>query len=485
MIDIKLEELCAYQLSELVNNKKIKPTDIITYFKKRIEDKNKYINAFVYTKFDDAYKKAKELEKKLNNDEYCGPFAGVPFALKDFLPSKKGWTNSHGGVKCLITEDLVDGVFCKAMEEAGGIAIGKCNSPAYGFRGTTDNKLYGPTSTPFNLEYNSGGSSGGSAAAVAAGLVLIAEGGDAGGSIRIPASCCNLYGFKAGIGTLPNVCRPDAYSTTHPYCFSGGLTKSVKDAVILLEYMSKYDSRDPMCLPFKRNYLEEYLKPLSNIKIAYTDDFNIFETDKEVNKVIINALNIFKKAGITVEKVKFNLKHSALEIAEEWCKGITVDCAIELNNLKKDGIDLLNEYKEDFPEEFIYYKNLCDKLTIDDLYKFNLVRTNILDEFENIFEKYDFIISPILCIKGVKNSLDRNTKGPVSINGKKVEPLIGWTQTFLANFTGNPSASIPAGFIDDLPIGMQIIGKRYHDIDVLKLSQIYEKLNPWINKYPY
>ena len=485
MIDIKLEELCAYQLGELVNNKKIKPTDIVTYFKKRIENKNKYINAFVYTKFDDAYKKAEELEKKLNNGEYCGPFAGVPFALKDFLPSKKGWTNSHGGVKCLITEDSGDGVFCKAMEEAGGIAIGKCNSPSYGFRGTTDNKLYGPTSTPFNLEYNSGGSSGGSAAAVAAGLVLIAEGGDAGGSIRIPASCCNLYGFKAGIGTLPNVCRPDAYSTTHPYCFSGGLTKSVKDAVILLEYMSKYDSRDPMCLPFKRNYLEEYLKPLSKIKIAYTDDFNIFETDKEVNKVIINALNIFKKAGITVEKVKFNLKHSALEIAEEWCKGITVDCAIELNNLKKDGIDLLNEHKEDFPDEFIYYKNLCDKLTIDDLYKFNLVRTDILDEFENIFEKYDFIISPTLCIKGVKNSLDRNTKGPVSINGKKVEPLIGWTQTFLANFTGNPSASIPAGFIDDLPIGMQIIGKRYHDIDVLKLSKIYEKLNPWINKYPY
>ena len=420
MIDIKLEELCAYQLGELVNNKKIKPTDIVTYFKKRIENKNKYINAFVYTKFDDAYKKAEELEKKLNNGEYCGPFAGVPFALKDFLPSKKGWTNSHGGVKCLITEDSGDGVFCKAMEEAGGIAIGKCNSPSYGFRGTTDNKLYGPTSTPFNLEYNSGGSSGGSAAAVAAGLVLIAEGGDAGGSIRIPASCCNLYGFKAGIGTLPNVCRPDAYSTTHPYCFSGGLTKSVKDAVILLEYMSKYDSRDPMCLPFKRNYLEEYLKPLSKIKIAYTDDFDIFETDKEVNKVIINALNIFKKAGITVEKVKFNLKHSALEIAEEWCKGITVDCAIELNNLKKDGIDLLNEHKEDFPDEFIYYKNLCDKLTIDDLYKFNLVRTDILDEFENIFEKYDFIISPTLCIKGVKNSLDRNTKGPVSINGKKL-----------------------------------------------------------------
>lgn len=484
-MNIKLEELCAYQLGELVNDKKIKPTDIITYFKKRIENKNKYINAFVYTKFDDAYKRAEELEKKLSNNEYCGPFAGVPFALKDFLPSKKGWTNSHGGIKCLITTDLDDGIFCKAMEEAGGIAIGKCNAPAYGFRGTTDNKLYGPTSTPYNLSYNAGGSSGGSAAAVAAGLVLIAEGGDAGGSIRIPASCCNLYGFKAGIGTLPNVCRPDAYSTTHPYCFSGGLTKCVKDSVILLSYMSKYNSRDPMCIPFKRNYLEEYYKPLSSIKIAYTDDFNIFETDKEVNKIIFNALDTFKRIGIIVDKVNFSFKHSALEMAKEWCKGITVDCAIDLNNYKKIGNDLLKEHEKDFPDEFIFYKKLCDKLTIDDLYKFNLVRTDVLDQFENIFDKYDFIISPVLCVKGIKNSADKNTKGPSNINGKEVEPLIGWTQTFLANFTGNPAASIPAGFIDDLPIGMQIIGKRYHDIDVLKLSKLYENLNPWINKYLY
>ena len=484
-MNYQLEKLCAYELGEMVNNHLITPTEVIKYFEDRILKYNKDINAFVYTRFDSAYEQAKKLEEKLSKNIYCGPFAGVPFALKDFLPSKEGWTNSHGGVRCLIAEDTYTGTFCKAMEDAGGIAVGKCNAPAYGFRGTTDNKLYGPTSTPFNLNYNSGGSSGGSAAAVAKGLVLIAEGGDAGGSIRIPASCCNLYGFKAGIGTLPNVCRPDAYSTTHPYCFAGGLTKCVKDSVILLSYMNKYNSRDPMSYPCNTDWLHEYNQPINNLKIAYTEDFNLFPVDENVKGLFNEAIKVLRNAGYDVEPVSFNFKHTALDMAEQWCRGITIDCAIELNNLKKDGTDLLAKYKDDFPEEFIHYKNVCDRLTISDLYKFNLVRTDVLDQFENIFDKYDLILSPTLCVPGIKNTLDRNTKGPEEINGVKVEQLIGWTQTFLANFTGNPAASIPIGFIDRLPVGMQIIGKRHRDVDVLKLSSISEKLLPWINKYPY
>lgn len=478
---IALETLCAYELGEMVNKRAISPTEVLKYFENRIKTKDT-VNAFVYTKFDEAYKRANELEKRLAKGEYCGPFAGVPFALKDFLPSKKGWTHSHGGVKCLIKEDEYTGTFCKAMEEAGGIAVGKCNAPAYGFRGTTDNKLYGPTSTPYNLKYNAGGSSGGSAAAVALGLVLIAEGGDAGGSIRIPAAFCNLYGFKAGIGTLPNVCRPDAYSTTHPYCFSGGLTKCVKDSAILLKYMAKYDPKDPFSLPQNIDYEKEFDKPFKDLKIAYTDNFNLFSVDPTVVLVVRHAVQMFSYFGATIEYPKFHFKHSALELAEEWCKGITVDCAIELNNNK---IDLLKEHRDDFPDEFIEYKEKCDKMTINDLYKFNLARTDVLDNFEDVFKDYDFIISPTVCVDGIRNSNDRNTKGPDEINGQKTEQLIGWTETFLANFTGNPAASIPAGFAHSLPVGMQIIGKRHHDIEVLQLSNMFEKINPWINKYPY
>ena len=482
----KLECLSAAEIGRLVNAGKLKPTEILKYFEKRIIERNPSINAFVYTKFDEAYKEAGKLEEKLSKGEYCGPFAGVPFALKDFLPSKKGWTHSMGGVKCLIKEDEYTGTFCEAMEKAGAIAVGKCNAPSYGFRGTTDNKLYGATSTPFDLEYNAGGSSGGSAAAVADGLVPIAEGGDAGGSIRIPAACCNLFGFKAGVGTIIEKVRPDGYSITHPYCHGGAECKTVEDAAILLNLMSGYDPRDPNSYERQLtiDYQEEIKKIIPNLKIGFTKNFDIFEVESEVADKVEKAVQLFKQYGATIDEIHFHFNHSSNEFAEQWCKGITIDCAIECNQDKAKGLDYLTEHKADFPQEFIYWKNVCDKLTIEDLYKFNLARTDVLDNFEDQFEKYDLIISPVLCCLPVKNSNDGNTKGPKVLNGHPIEQLIGWTQTFLVNFVGYPAASVPAGLSKSgLPIGMQIIGKRHHDEDVLIASRMFEKIADWKEYY--
>ena len=168
----RLEYLSAAELGRAVKAGRLSPTQAVDYFARRIEERNPSINAFVYTKFEEARAAARALEARLARGEDPGPFAGVPFALKDFLPSKRGWTNSHGGVAALIRTDPFDSEFTRAMEAAGGVALGKTNAPAFAFRGTCDNKLYGPTSTPFDTRYNSGGSSGGSAAAVADGLII-------------------------------------------------------------------------------------------------------------------------------------------------------------------------------------------------------------------------------------------------------------------------------------------------------------------------
>ena len=213
---MELERLSAAELGRLIRAGHVTPTEAVSFFAARIERRNPSLNAFVYTRIEDALQAAKQLEQRLHDGEDPGPFAGVPFALKDFLPSKRGWTNSHGGVRSLIREDPFDSEFCRAMELAGGVALGKTNAPAFAFRGTCDNKLYGPTSTPFDVRYNSGGSSGGSAAAVADGMIPIAEGSDGGGSIRIPAAWCGCFGFKASVGTIPSICRPDGWTATHP-----------------------------------------------------------------------------------------------------------------------------------------------------------------------------------------------------------------------------------------------------------------------------
>lgn len=484
--NLKLETLTALEISNLAKNKELKPSEIIDYFISRIEERNDSINAFVYTKFDYAKNQAKKLEKEImhgNCDDMM--FVSVPFALKDFLDSKKGWTNSHGGVKCLIREDVESSQFCLAMEENGGVAIGKTNAPSYGFRGTCDNKLYGPTKNPFNTKYNSGGSSGGSAASICDGLVPIAQGTDGGGSIRIPASWCNLFGFKPSVCSIPSIARPDAWAATHPYCFDFGLTKDVSDACALLNIMEVYNPKDPLSTPRSNiDYLKEAQKSIKGLKIAYTDDYDLFPVDEEVKKTVRESAYALKDCGATIEDVKFTFAKSVNEYADMWCKSISFDSTIEISEMKKQGFDIIKNHSSDLPKEFIYYYNKVKNDTIYDVYEFNKIRTELYDIQTELFSKYDILISPTTVCLPVKNANNNNTLGPRIVNGIKLDRIIGYCMTYFSNFTGNPSASIPCGLSkNNLPIGMQIIGRRFDNLSVLKTSMAYEKIRPWKDYY--
>ena len=484
---MELEKLSGVKLGSMVKRGDIAPSEVIDYFFNRIEKRNPSINAFVYTKYDDAINEAKKLEDKLARHEEVGPLAGVPIGLKDFLPSKKGWTNSHGGVKALIMEDACDSVFYASARRAGAIAVGKTNAPAFGFRGTCDNKLYGPTCNPFNTKYNSGGSSGGTAAAVADGLITMGEGGDGGGSIRIPASWCNLFGFKASVGSVPSVCRPDGWTATHPYCTNGVLTRNVTDSATIMEYMCYYDSRDPLSLNHGfRKFTDLMKKDIKDWKIAYTPDYGIFPVEREAREIVEKAAYSFTLAGAKVERVPFKFNHTFNEYAELWCKSISIDTAIDMENWKKAGLDLVKDHRDELPEEFIYWNEQALKSGIMDYRYFNDLRTEILDAFEDVFDNYDLILSPVTICPPVLNAANGDTKGPEEVNGVKVEPLIGFCETFFSNFTGNPAASIPAGFTKEgLPVGLQIIGKKFRDEDVLAASYTYERINPWKYDIPY
>jgi len=481
-----LEEYSAAELGKEIGEGRLNPEEVIEYFIKRIERLNPEINAFTYTKFDYARAEAKKLKQRIASGEKVGPFAGVPFGLKDFLPSKKGWTASHGGVASRITVDEIDGEFCKAMEKAGGIALGKTNAPAYGFSGTCDNKMYGPTHNPFDLTRNSGGSSGGSAAAVASGMLLISEGGDAGGSIRIPAAWNNLFGFKASAGLIPSVIRPDSWSATHPYCCAGGLTKTVEDAAILLNYMAYHDPRDPVSVPFTHeDFLVEMKRSLRGKKIGFTKDFGLFPVEKEIVDKMMGAIETLRKDGIEIEEVPFRFKHSAAEIVDMWCYSLSFDSAIEFDLLKEQGIDFLKDHRDEVSEAFATYVERVNSVGKKELYEFNLIRTEILDAFEDAFEKYDLILSPVsLCLPAFNGKEKGTTMGPSQIDGTPIDPLVGFSTTFLVNFVGYPAASTPIGLSKDgLPIGMQIIGPRFKDGLVLALAKKIEDLLPWREHY--
>lgn len=483
---MKLETLSATELGRLINRKEASPTETIEYFIERIKTRNASINAFTYTKFEDALHEAKLLEERLAKGEDCGPLAGVPIALKDFLPSKKGWTNSHGGVKSLIAIDPEDSAFYAAAHRAGAIAIGKTNAPAFAFRGTTDNVMYGPTSTPFKPGYNSGGSSGGSAAAVADGMILIGEGSDGGGSIRIPASWCGCFGYKNSIGTVPQVNRPDGWSASHPYCFNGAVTKTVEDSAIMLNYMQGYDPRDPHSVPLpKRDFTELMKKDIKGMRIGFTADFGIFTVDEEVRQIVRDAAMLMEKAGVKVEPAEFHFARTQNEYAEMWCRSICFDTATDMELWKQKGFDLIRDHRDEIPEEFIYWNEKITHGSVMDLRMLNEWRTEILDAQEEVFKDFDIILSPVTVCPPVKNRTDHNTKGPDTVSGQKTEPLIGFCETFFENFTGNPAASIPAGLTKDgLPVGLQIIGRKFRDEDVFAAAHTYEQINPWSYDIP-
>ena len=157
----------------------------------------------------------------------------MPTAIKDLFDFKPGWPSTYGGIPAL-KDNVTDFAcpWCERIERAGAIVIGKTNSPVMGYRGTCDNYLFGPTRNPFDAAKNSGGSSGGSAAAVADGMLPFAEGTDGGGSVRIPAAWCNVYGFKQSFGRAPFVARPNAFLGTNPFLFEGIISRTVEDAAI-------------------------------------------------------------------------------------------------------------------------------------------------------------------------------------------------------------------------------------------------------------
>jgi amidase/aspartyl-tRNA(Asn)/glutamyl-tRNA(Gln) amidotransferase subunit A len=369
------------------------------------------------------------------------------------------------------------------MEAAGAILVGKTNAPVMGLRGITDNYLFGPTRNPFDVTRNPGGSSGGSAAAVADGLVPIAEGTDAGGSIRIPAAWCNLYGYKASYGRVPFTGRPNTFASTTPFIFEGTLTRTVEDAAIGLQVMAGPDARDPFSLLDTPDFSAAVSRPIKGWRIAYSPDFDVFPVESSVAGAVGAAVRAFEEAGASVEEVRVGIKRSQRELSDLWSRLMMPLNISVLEGLKADGVDLMRDHPEDLPPEYRRWIEVGYGLSAMDVWNDQIARTEVYDAIESVLQNYDLLVTPTLACLPVKNAGDGNTVGPSRINGEEVDPLIGWCLTYLTNFSGHPSASIPAGLVEGLPVGMQIIGRRGADIEVLAASAAFERVRPWTEAY--
>ncbi|OLB84508.1 MAG: amidase [Chloroflexi bacterium] len=474
----------AAELARRIRSRELSPVELMTSTIKRIEQRNPSLNAFVFTDFDQAMERARAAESAVTSGATLGPLHGVPTAMKDLFDFKPGWPSTFGGIRTL--RDQVIDAYCpysERMERAGAILVGKTNAPIMGLRGIADNYLFGPTHNPFDLSRNPGGSSGGSAAAVADGLVSIAEGTDAGGSIRIPAAWCNVYGYRASYGRVAYTGRPNAFASLNPFVFEGTLTRTVEDAAIGLQILAGPDSRDPFSLTSTPDFTAALAHSLSGAKVAFSPDFDVYPIESAVAGVVAEATRGFVDAGATVETVKVGIKRSQRELSDLWNRMIMPLNISGLEGLKAAGIDLMKDHPEDLPPEYRHWIEVGYGMSAMDVWNDMVMRTEVYDAIESVLQRYDLLVTPTLACLPVKNTTDGNTLGPTQINGEEVDPLIGWCLTFLTNFSGHPSASIPAGLSGGLPVGMQIIGRREQDVDVLAASAAFERVRPWTDGY--
>ena len=484
-----LETASATELAARIRAGELSPTDVVDACLSRIESRNEDTNAFVTVLDEDAMDRARAAEKAVQRGNSLGPLHGVPIAVKDLFDFKAGVRNTMGSVPFGDFVPDESATYVDRLEAAGAIIVGKTNTPEFGHKGTTDNKLFGPTSTPFDTDRNAGGSSGGSAAAVADGLVPIAQGSDGGGSVRIPAAWCGVVGFKASYGRVAQAIRPDAFLSHTPFIHAGPITRTVEDAALMVSTMTGPHPRDPLSVPDDDpDYLGAVTRGISDLEIAYSTDFDVFPVDERVTDMCVDAVSGFEDAGATVDTVDIGIQQPHDELADLWIREIGLLYHSALEGFKDMGMDLLGDHRDELCPEFADLLENTRDISGIQVKRDDHRRTRVYDAIQDVFAEYDLLVTPTLAVPPVENDMDPDvqTVGPRTIAGESVDPLIGWCLTYPINFTGHPAASIPAGLTDDgLPVGLQVIGRRYDDEAVIAAGAALERTRPWRETYPF
>ncbi|MCL7417637.1 MAG: amidase [Halalkalicoccus sp.] len=466
--------LSATEIAQSIRRGDLSPVDVVDAHLDRIGERNGDRNAFITVCDERARAAAERAQNAVDDGESLGPLHGVPVAIKD-LYDVAGVPTTYGSSVFTDNVPTEDAVLVERLKDAGAIVIGKTNTPEFGRSGTTDNRLRDPTPTPFDADRTAGGSSGGSAAAVADGLVPIAHGSDAGGSIRIPASFCGVYGLKPSYGRVPIPSRPDAFSTHSPTCSAGPIARTTADAALMLSVMAGPHPEDPFSLPDDGSeYVDALDRSVDDLRIAYSPDLGAFPVADEVRTVVEAAIDRIDGAiDATVERADVDLGRSHDEILETMYGGWSaVGHALHNEHIEREfGIDLYGDHRDKLSQYSVDTIEHGREYSAIEYKRADVARTDIFDGLQATFAEYDLLLSPTVGVP----PFDKTSDGPDSIDGESI-PSNGWHLTVPYNFSGHPAASIPAGLTEDgLPVGLQIAGRRFADDTVLAASATLER----------
>jgi len=469
------EDICfmpAYEMAEKIKTQELTSVEITETIIERIVKINPLVNAYCTPTFNlarEIAKKADELAKKGEG----GIINGVPTSIKDLMQTK-GIRTTFGSK---LYEDFIpeqDDVVVQRLMDAGGAILGKTNTPEFGSIALTNNKVFGETKNPWDLETNSGGSSGGAASSVASGLGPLALGSDGGGSIRVPSSCCGVYGLKPTYGRIPSYPRIGiAFKSMDHY---GPIVRNVKDAALMLNVMKGDHPADFNSLPDDNI---DYVKILENkpkkLKIGYSMTLGFGKIlEDEVKETVLNCIQKFVQFDWDVEEATIKIRSPELAFKSFVGLGYGYDLQQDYNNRIEDiSPDLTSTIK------------LGLDSTAMNIGKAMETRLRVYEVMYQYFKNYDILITPTTPYPAFKPGwLDSGTTFPKV--GKKSLSIMSWMNfTYPFNMTGIPAASIPAGWTTSgLPIGMQIVANRFNDALVLQVSKAFEEIAPWQDKRP-
>ena len=455
----ELHYCTAVELVDLIRTREVSTLEVMNAHLERISQVNPTLNAIVTLVTDTARDKAREADVAIIRGDTVGPLHGLPVAHKDLIRTK-GIRTTFGSK---VFQDFVpndDALIVERLRAAGAITIGKTNTPEFGAGSQTFNDVFGATVNPYDTSKTCGGSSGGAAVALASGMVPLADGSDLGGSLRNPASFCNVVGFRPSPGRVPIW---PSQASSFSMGVQGPMARTVTDAALMLSAIAGPTSRSPISLPDAGSHFKPPLtRDFHGTLIAWACNFAGLPFDPRVTTTVNAQRATFELLGCITEEAEPDMADSGA-IFKCWRAWYFELCYGSL----------LKEHRHSLKDTVVWNIEEGQRLTGPHLGKMEIKRTALFERVRCFMKHHEFLILPVAQVPPFDISIPYITK----INNVAMETYIDWMSSCaFISVLGLPAISVPCGFTDDgLPIGIQIVGRQHDDLGVLQLAHAFEQ----------
>jgi len=465
-VDLELCYLSATEVLERFKARSLSPVEYLEALIARAAQTEPVINAFAFTRFDEAMEQARAAEAKYAKaDSSIRPLEGLPIAIKDEMDIE-GQVVTAGSLYLKDNVSTETHYSVQRLLDAGCIVHARTTTPEFCCAGVTDSRIHGTTHTPWKHGFTCGGSSGGSGASLAVGSSPLATGSDIGGSIRIPAACCGVVGYKPPYGRNPD----NTAFAFDMYAVMGPMSRTVSDAALMQNILCGPHPLDNASIRPKYVLPESY-DDIKGLKIAWSMDLEFFEVDEHVRANTLQTLEVLQSLGAELVEVDFRWSAEADRAAQNY-----------LDHLFGGYI---KGYVDSDPELASPWAAYCaatsGKTTAADFYEAYEMQAKMSHHAGAIMEDCYAFICPTMNFHEIP--ADQNPADPVIINGKTVDPLYGWCMWHPCNMLGRlPVLSVPSGVgRNGLPTSVQIVARHLDDERVFRVAKALESAQPWLD----